>query len=1120
MPSKPSSMPEDTADKNPETSSQTPVLYVSVGASAGGLEAIESFFSGMPSDSGLAFIVIQHLSPDYKSLMKEILSKKTSMNINRAEDGMEVLQNNIYLIPPKKNMTIFHGKLLLSDQEPLKGVLKLPIDIFLRSLADDQGEKAVAVILSGSGSDGMRGVRAIKESGGMTMVQSEKSAKFDSMPIAAISTGLVDFVLPPEEMAERLVSYARHPYVLKTKTTEKVVSNEDALTKIFSLLREKFKVDFTYYKPTTMNRRIERRMSVNRIEEIRDYVAFMQNYPAEVSTLFKELLIGVTRFFRDREAFEALRQEYLPEVLNRSKNRQMRFWVTGCSTGEEAYTLAILAREHMIETENMRDLKIFATDIDRDAVQYAATGLYPESIIADIPQDLLHKYFYKKDDKYQITRNIREMVVFAQHNLIKDPPFTNIDFISCRNLLIYLQPVLQKKVLEFFNFSLNPDGILFLGSSETTGDMEDYFKTLNHKLKIYVSSGRVKKGYSRAENQQPTDTRYRDMSLRYSRAQRDLQVGDTPFLERLLETLSEEYISLVVVVNEQMEVLHLLGDTDGYLKLPSGKLSMDISRMAVKELTIPLSTGIQKVFRQKKSVRFSNIRLYNKDGDRFVDLRIKPLKSKKGQEDLLAVFLGEAEKRKPSDTEETEQTYDVSQEAEQRINDLEQELMFTRENLQATVEELETSNEELQATNEELMSSNEELQSTNEELQSSNEELYSVNAEHQSKIIELSELHSDVDNLLSASQISSLLLDENMEIRRFSPKITEIFKLLDTDVGRPLIHISHHLLDLDPIEKIKKVQDSDTPSEHEVQTEHGKWYLMRIVPYAVGHEMFSGTLVSFVDITRIRETEESLRQSEEKHRQLFETMAQGVIYHAADGKIVSANPASEKILGLSFDQMSGKTSMDLNWKMIKEDETEVQGDDHPAMIALRTGKTIGPVNRGVFHPDKDTHIWLSITAVPLFRPGEESPYQAYATFENITEQKLAQEEVALAHQRLLTVLDSIDALIYVADMQTHELLFMNKHGQKLFGDVAGKKCWQVLQTGKNGPCSFCTNEKLLDSAGNSTGVHTWEFFNEKTNKYYQCFDRAIQWVDGRMVRIESAFELTESRLPEKNGQKQ
>jgi two-component system, chemotaxis family, CheB/CheR fusion protein len=1090
------------------SSSAGPSLYVAIGASAGGLEAIESFFSGMASDSGLAFIVIQHLSPDYKSLMKEILSKKTRMKVNRAEDGMLVLPDNIYLIPPKKNLTIFHGKLLLNDQEHFKGIINLPIDIFLRSLAEDQGEKAVGVILSGSGSDGMRGVRAIKEFGGMAMVQSEESAKFDSMPRAAISTGLVDFILPPEEMPDRLLSYAKHPYVLKAERSDTVISDEDALTRIFSLLREKFRVDFTYYKPSTVNRRIERRMSINRIDEIRDYVAYMQSYPAETATLFRELLIGVTRFFRDREAFDSLRNKYLPGILDRKGNQEIRFWVSGCSTGEEAYSLAILAREHLLETGNPRDIKIFATDIDRDAVHFAAQGVYPESIAADTPQDLLVRYFYKKKDSYQISRNIREMVVFAQHNLIKDPPFTNIDLISCRNLLIYLQPVLQKKVLEFFNFSLNLNGLLFLGTSETTGDMEDYFHALDHRFKIYQTRGRLKQPLNRSESLQPTDTRYREMGLRYHRAHRDLQAGDERFLERLLEAMSKEFISLVVVVNEQMEVLHVIGDTEGYFKLPSGKLSMDISRMAARDLAIPLSTGIQKVLRKDEPIRFSNIRLRGKGEHKVVDLRIKPLPRKKGQEVLVAVFMDEVQKKDPLDAGHAEQSYDLSHEAEQRINDLEQELQFTRENLQATVEELETANEELQATNEELVASNEELQATNEELQSTNEELYSVNAEYQSKIIELSELHSDVDNLLSASQIGKLLLDENMEIRRFSPKVTEIFKLLETDVGRPLTHITHHLVNLDPVQKIKDVQDSDVPGEHEVRTREGRWYLMRVVPYAVGPGVFSGTLVSFVDITQIRQAEESLRQSEEKHRRLFETMAQGVIYQAADGTIISANPAAERILGLSFDQMRGKTSMDPRWKMIKEDGIKVSGDDHPAMIALRTGRTVGPVNRGVFHPDKNVHIWLSITAIPLFRPEEDSPYQAYATFEDITKQKLAREEARAAHQRLLTVLDSIDALIYVADMETHEMLFMNRHGLGNFGDASGRKCWSVLQAGQSGPCDFCTNDKLLDADGNPTGVYTWEFFNEKTGKWYKCFDRAVEWVDGRMVRLESAFEIT------------
>ena len=495
-------------------SSVKPSLYVAVGASAGGLEAIEAFFTGMAPDSGMAFIVIQHLSPDYKSLMVEILSKRTKMKVHRAEEGMPVLPDNVYLIPPKKNLTIFHGKLLLNDQEHVKGTINLPIDIFLRSLAEDQGDKAVAVILSGSGSDGMRGVRAIKEFGGMVMVQSESTAKFDSMPRASISTGLVDFILPPDEMPGRLLSYAKHPFVVKAERSETVISDEDALTRIFAILRDKFKADFTYYKPSTVTRRIERRMSINRIDEIRDYVAFMQNYPGEAGTLFREFLIGVTRFFRDREVFELLKENWLPEILERSAGKESRFWIAGCSTGEEAYTLAILAKEYMQQSGINRDLKIFATDIDRDAVLFAANGIYPDSIAADVPQELLGKYFYRKQDSYQISRNIREMVVFAQHNLIKDPPFTNIDFISCRNLLIYLQPVLQRKVFEFFNFSLNSQGILLLGTSETIGEMGDCFESLDHKSKIYRTKGRFKHSLDSHDLPQVPGSTYRDLGSR------------------------------------------------------------------------------------------------------------------------------------------------------------------------------------------------------------------------------------------------------------------------------------------------------------------------------------------------------------------------------------------------------------------------------------------------------------------------------------------------------------------------------------------------------------------------------------------------------------------------------
>ncbi len=855
---------KDTLDDkagNPITLSPSPTHYVAVGASAGGLEAIESFFSQMPPESGLGFIVIQHLSPDYKSLMVELLSKRTLMPVHRAEDGMLVLPDHVYLIPPKKNLTIFHGKLLLSEQDHSKGI-NLPIDVFLRSLAEDQNKKAVAIILSGTGSDGTRGVRVIKEYGGMVMVQDEESAKFDGMPRAAISTGLADFVLPPDQMPSQLLSFSKHPYITKVERSETLLSDEQGLTRIFAILRERCKVDFTFYKPSTVTRRIERRMTVNQTNDIRDYVAFLSSHPGEVMALYRELLIGVTSFFRDQEVFDRLEQTGLPEILKSANNREIRFWVAGCSTGEEAYSLAIMARECMEELDVSHDVKIFATDIDRDAIHYAANGSFPESIAADVSPRLLAKYFYKKEDNFQIARNIREMVVFAQHNLIKDPPFTNISLISCRNLLIYLQPILQHKVLEFFNFSLNPSGILLLGTSETTGDMTDYFEPLDPKWKLYRSKGRLKPLSDTTHPLSVTDTRARDLRGQFAGARRTLRLGDEErVLERFLEAVAHDYIPVTVIVNSQLEVLHVFGDSSGYFKLPTGKMVNDISKMAIRELAVPLTTGIQKVFRQRQELHLYNIRLPHESGVRVVDLRIRQLPEKKGQETLVAVFIGEVKKADPTELEPLVQSYDLSKAAEERLRDLEQDLQFTRENLQATIEELETANEELQATNEELLASNEELQSTNEELQSTNEELFTVNTEYQSKIIELTELNNDVDNLLSATQVNQILLDENLEVRRFSPKITRIFKLLESDVGRPITHISHYLMDCDLIGLIRKVQANNQSLEQEIHAQDGSWYLMWVVPYFVGPKVFSGTVLSFVDISEIKLAEVALRDS-------------------------------------------------------------------------------------------------------------------------------------------------------------------------------------------------------------------------------------------------------------------
>ncbi len=858
------SVPSVYADaKNKAMEGAAPTHYIAVGASAGGLEAIEDFFRNMPPKTHLAFIVIQHLSPNYKSLMVELLSKHTDMPVCRADDGMSVEKNTVYLIPPKKNLTIFHGKLLLSDQHSQPSGMNLPIDIFFRSLAEDQGERSIGIILSGTGSDGVRGIRAIKENGGMVMVQTEETAKFNGMPRSAIATGLTDFIMPVNEMPDQLLSYVKHPFVTKSQRSDTLVTDEDVLNKIFSKIREKTKADFTFYKPSTMIRRIERRMMVNQLSDLREYYRFFESTSSEVLTLYRDLLIGVTNFLRDKEAFELLENVYLPEIFSSAQSDEIRFWVAGCSTGEEAYSLAILCQETMDKIGKKIKVKIFATDIDQDAIARAGNGIYPESIVADLNPTLLSRYFNRREDNFHIVSNIRKMVVFAQHNLIKDPPFTNISFISCRNLLIYFQPILQRKALEYFNFSLNPGGLLFLGSSETIGDMNDYFDSLNHKWKIYRSKGK----------RHVTDVS--ESILRSSN--NDIRIGRNAFgksgpathsqedriLERILDTLSQEYLPVAITVNQDNAIIHSIGETGRYFRLPSGKMHNDIVKMAQHDLAIPLATGLQKVFRKNEEVWYNNVRLNIDEKIINVQLHIKQVHGKRGQEPLaLIVISSKLDDQK--DVDDNKKNYDLGKEAEQRIADLEQELQFTKENLQATVEELETSNEELQATNEELLSSNEELQSTNEELQSVNEELHTVNAEHQSKIIELTELNNDMDNLLSTSGIAILFLDENLEIRRFTPKIKDIFSVLDTDLGRPFDHISHVLMEEDLVNIIQGVQSSEIIFSKEVRTNDGQWFLLKILPYQIAPQQYSGILLHFVDITRQVEYRKSLEKSEER----------------------------------------------------------------------------------------------------------------------------------------------------------------------------------------------------------------------------------------------------------------
>lgn len=925
---------------------------VGVGASAGGLEALESFFRNIKSDCGLSFVVIQHLSPDYKSLMGELLSKYTEMPIYRAEDGMRIKKNCVYLIPPKKNMTIFHNKLYLTEQKPTTG-LNLPIDIFFRSLAEDYGERAIGVVLSGTGSDGTLGIRAIKGAGGMVMAQDEATAKFDGMPKSAIATGLVDYVLSPAEMGDQLIKYVAHPLVSGNDAKEDVLmKDEDALSKILATIRTRTSTDFTYYKPNTIVRRIERRISVHQFENIDDYVKLIIDSPTEVNILYKELLIGVTKFFRDTEGFEILKQKVIPNILKKkSSTDSIRVWVTACSTGEEAYSMAILFKEIMEQENFIGDVKIFATDIDKDSIEYASSGVYPESIVTDVSDERLKKYFTKNNNTFKINDSIRQMVIFATHNIIKDPPFSKIDLISCRNLLIYLLPIMQKKVLTTFSFALQNGGFLFLGTSESIGELSNYFTTIDNKWKLYQNNEGIKQAiidefYVPVLKKQP---------LQITREVQPKVSAETELFEDISSNLFKQYVPASVVINEKYDILHVYNDINKFVKLPIGKVSLNILNMVPNELSIAIGTAIHRVMKDRREVIYNDVAIETEDKVNYINLVVKPFTHERTKANLILLIFLSADKIINLDN--STERFDMSSNIGIRIKDLEQELKYSKENLQATIEELETSNEELQATNEELIASNEELQSTNEELQSVNEELYTVNSEYQSKIEELTELNNDINNWFSVTSIGTIFLDLKLRVRKFTPAVSKFVNLIDNDLGRPINHISYNFQYDNFMQDVESVLKTLKPIETELKANNNKWLMLKILPYRTIENAIKGVVITFIDISQRKQYEEqSIRNRDLLHR-ILENSPIGEIMVDKNGIISFANKRACEIFNLNADTL---------------DENEVffenffeKSFNKPYMMITKTKKAIINVEEKICFED-GSNLDIVLNGSPVF----------------------------------------------------------------------------------------------------------------------------------------------------------
>jgi two-component system CheB/CheR fusion protein len=833
-----------------QSSSDFDHYIVAVGASAGGLDALERFFDELSVNSGAVFVVVQHLSPDHKSMMDNLLARHTAMPVLMAENGMEMKPNHVYLIPPGKNMTAAGTQLRLMPKPP--HVLSLPIDLFFNSISKEFGNRTVGVILSGTGSDGTRGAVAINDAGGFLLAQDPETAAFDGMPRSVIATGLVDEVLPPEMLASRIIGHVKNTIEHIPKVNEREVQDEsNPLEAILHLLYQVGGINFKEYKQATVLRRIERRMQIRHVRDLSNYLKLLESERSEIIALRRDSLIPVTSFFRDAETFETLHKTAIQTVMDENHEAQpIRVWVAGTATGEEAYTMAILFAEAFDRNKRWPQIKIFATDVEQQYVDFASAGVYSEAIVNELSPERLERYFTKRGNQFVVKNEIRQCVVFARHNILEDPPFTRMNLVSCRNVLIYFDTPAQEKALLRFQYALAHGGYLLLGSSESLGNVHKDFTVTNAKHKIYRVLRPVslpldfKSGASRAEGQS-----------RVSRLGRPrIFNAESSIIDSGQTMLMKSYTPPALLINDERELVHVYGDAQRYMQIPAGSVSLDVSKLLVGKLAPVGVALLHKVAKEKIELR-SDIQVIepNKGLSEHVRVAVRPVLSDSENDNyFLMTFEVQLHAAK---TEKFSKDIDLAEVTGERIQSLERDLSSTRDSLQATIEELETSNEELQATNEELMASNEELQSTNEELQSVNEELYTVNSENQEKIEILNRLNTDLDNMTRAALIPTIFINASLKLTRFTPESSSIFRIRDTDLGRTITDFAHDMDYPEFISDLKHVIDTSQVLEREVKTWDNRWFVLRALPYLDQPLKINGAVLTFFEITLLKDVQ-------------------------------------------------------------------------------------------------------------------------------------------------------------------------------------------------------------------------------------------------------------------------
>ncbi|MEG4026748.1 MULTISPECIES: chemotaxis protein CheB [unclassified Microcoleus] len=897
----PESIAPPALDIEQSAKTDAPFPIVGIAASAGGLEAFTQLLSHLPSDTGMAFVLIQHLAPDHKSLLSEILARTTQMPVNEVKDGIAVEPNQVYVIPPNTKMVVSNGALKLSPREKIYGKY-MPGDAFFTSLAVDRGHKAIAVVLSGGDGDGSLGLNAIKAAGGMTFAQCQDTAKFDSMPITAVATGNVDFVLPPEKIAEELANYSRNPLLtgsLHLRKVEESPEEGDALASIFALLKSATGVDFSHYKPTTIARRIQRRIVLYKLDSLEDYAQYLRHNSAEVKALYEEILIHVTSFFRDPEAFEKLRELVFPTITqNKSAETPIRVWVAGCSTGEEVYSIAICLLEFLGDRAIQPPIQIFATDIGEQAIGKARSGVYSENQMVDVSPERRTRFFIAQEEgSYRISKAVRELCIFARQDLGSDPPFSNLDLVSCRNVLIYLGESLQKKVMPIFHYSLKPTGFLLLGTSESTGEFSYLFTSVDKKSKIYA-----KKLTATRPNFSFTPSSYPVAKARERQEVKDNFTNSFDLQQETDQLILNRYAPASVVVNEQMKILQVRGDIDPYLRVVAGTPDLNLLTMARAGLLVELRTAIYQAQTQNVTIRKEGVLLESGGRSSIVNFEVIPFRPQAVEG---CYFLVVFEEPSPtvfnlsiltSESLDQADLYPQIELLRQQLAAANQQKNAAQAQLQAVIQDQESLNQDLKVANEEILSSNEELQSTNEELetakeeiQATNEELTTTNDELRSRNIEQSLVNNDLINLLSSINIPILMLTNDLQIRRFTPTAQQIFSVIPTDVGRPFSDI-RSTLNVPGLEQmILEVIDTLQTKEQEVQTLSGYWYNLRIRPYRTTENQIDGVVMVLLDIDALKRSVRTLEEARNYAETIVETVQTPLVVLDADFRVNKAN---------------------------------------------------------------------------------------------------------------------------------------------------------------------------------------------------------------------------------------